>query len=95
MNNLEEQIEEFLIALSNETRRGICLELGKAKELNVNDIAARFELSRPNISHHLGIMKRAKLLKTRKEGKETYYSLNKKFIVGTLREYAKFIEEFC
>ncbi len=93
MKNLEEILEEFLAALSSDTRRKICYEISKAGKLNVNQITERFHLSRPNISHHLGIMKRAGLLKADKAGKEVYYSLNKEFVVNTLRAYASFLEK--
>jgi len=95
MENTHRSIEEFLIALSNETRRKMITVIGQARELNVNQITGHFNLSRPNISHHLGILKRAGLLKTRKEGKETYYSVNKQFILDSLRGFIDYMEKCC
>ena len=54
------------------------------RELNAGQIAQYFELSRPTISHHLNVLRRARLLKARKEGKEMYYSLERDYVVETL-----------
>ncbi|MTI96472.1 MAG: winged helix-turn-helix transcriptional regulator [Firmicutes bacterium] len=62
-------------ALADETRIQI-LELLAGGEKNVQEIAAQFSISRPTISHHLQIMKMAGILKSRKVGKEIYYSVN-------------------
>ncbi|WP_051531202.1 ArsR/SmtB family transcription factor [Clostridiisalibacter paucivorans] len=66
---------EVLKALADETRLEI-LEMLGSKEMNVNEIASNSSVSRPTISHHLQILKRAGVLISRKEGKEVYYSVN-------------------
>jgi len=66
---------EVFRALSDETRLEIVAILGN-KEMNVSDIAMKSSVSRPTISHHLQILKRAGILMSRKEGKEIYYSVN-------------------
>lgn len=66
---------DVLRALSDETRLEILDVLG-AKEMIVNDIAENCRVSRPTISHHLQILKRARLVNSRKEGKEVIYSVN-------------------
>jgi DNA-binding transcriptional ArsR family regulator len=86
---------DLLRALSDKTRQQIVLLFGKRKELCVNDIAKEFALSRPTISHHLSLMKRAKLLKSRKEGKEIYHSLNKEYVTEYLTEVLKSIKNCC
>ena len=79
-----EECLELLTAFSDETRQEIIMLFYTNKELCVNNIAENFNLSRPTISHHLNLMKRAKLLNTRKEGKEIYYSFNKEYVVGVM-----------
>lgn len=71
-NNLQ---LEVIKALGDETRLQILEILGKG-ELNVSEIAEKCTVSRPTISHHLQILKRAKIVESRKEGKEIYYSVN-------------------
>lgn len=45
------------------------------KEMCVNDIASTINVSQSAVSHQLRILKGAKLVKYRKDGKEIYYSL--------------------
>jgi DNA-binding transcriptional ArsR family regulator len=53
-------------ALNDETRRQI-IELLKEKEMNAGEIADRFNISKPSISHHLDILKRADLITSEKK----------------------------
>jgi len=62
-------------ALNDPTRREI-LELLKEKELTAGEIAEQFNMSWPSISHHLDLLKQAKLVDAEKEGQYIYYSLN-------------------
>jgi DNA-binding transcriptional ArsR family regulator len=62
-------------ALNDETRRQI-VELLKEKDMNAGEIAERFNISKPSISHHLDILKRADLITSEKKGQFVEYSLN-------------------
>ena len=62
-------------ALNDETRREI-LELLKVKDMNAGEIANAFNISKPSISHHLDILKRAGLITGEKNGQFIIYSLN-------------------
>jgi DNA-binding transcriptional ArsR family regulator len=62
-------------ALNDPTRRRI-IELLKKSDLNAGEIAAYFNISKPSISHHLDILKRADLIIGQKKGQFVYYSLN-------------------
>jgi DNA-binding transcriptional ArsR family regulator len=62
-------------ALNDATRREI-LELLKEKDLTAGDIAASFDISKPSISHHLDILKRADLIASEKKGQFVIYSIN-------------------
>ncbi|MCY1380807.1 Transcriptional repressor SdpR [compost metagenome] len=44
--------------------------------MTAGEIAERFNMSWPSISHHLDILKQAKLVSAEKEGQYIYYSLN-------------------
>lgn len=52
--------------------------LQEKKKLNVSDIAKCFEVTQPTISHHLQYLKDAGILKSKKEGRKVYYSVNPK-----------------
>lgn len=62
-------------ALNDETRRQI-VELLKEKDMNAGEIADHFTMSKPSISHHLDILKRADLITSEKKGQFVEYSLN-------------------
>ncbi len=45
-------------------------------ELSVGEISEKLSMSPSAISHQLNILRRSKLVKTRREGKSVYYSLD-------------------
>ena len=51
------------------------------------------EMWQPSISHHLNILKNAKIVKSRKEGKEVYYSLDRFCISDCCGSFMKDFEE--
>jgi ArsR family transcriptional regulator len=62
-------------ALSDETRLRI-LKLLEHGDLCVCDIVAAFDMIQPKVSFHLSVLKRAGLLKDRKEGKWMHYKID-------------------
>lgn len=62
-------------ALNDQTRRKI-LELLKEQDMNAGDIAGKFNMTKPSISHHLDLLKRAGLITSDKKGQFVVYSLN-------------------
>ena len=62
-------------ALNDQTRRDI-LDLLKEKDMTAGDIADKFAISKPSISHHLDLLRQAGLVLSVKEGQFIYYSLN-------------------
>ncbi len=61
-------------ALADPTRRQILQDLQQG-ELAAGEIAARFPISGPSISRHLGVLKNAGLVEERREANHIYYSL--------------------
>lgn len=64
-------------ALSDETRLRV-IKLLEEGELCVCDITAALDMSQPKVSFHLSTLKDAGLIRDRKQGKWTHYSLNEK-----------------
>lgn len=62
-------------ALADETRREI-LRLLQEGDRTAGEIAGRFDLTKPTISHHLGVLKHANLVQDYRRGQHVYYSLN-------------------
>lgn len=80
-------IAEVFKVFGDTTRMKIISALLEA-ELCVGDIAEITNSTQSAISHQLRVLKQAKLVKFRKEGKVVYYSLDDEHIV-TLYEIAK------
>ena len=74
---------DMLSALGDPARQDLVQLLARG-ELNVGELAAKVSLSRPTVSHHLGVLRRAGLVRARKQGKEAYYRLDKDHIVAVL-----------
>lgn len=62
-------------ALNDPTRREI-LELLQERDMTAGEIADRFDMSKPSISHHLDLLKQANLVIAMKEGQFINYSIN-------------------
>ena len=62
-------------ALADPTRRKI-LKLLREQDMTAGDIADNFNISKPSISHHLSLLKQARLVIDERKGQFIYYSLN-------------------
>ena len=65
-------MEAALRAIAEPRRRRI-LELVGARELSAGEIASHFEVTRPAISQHLGVLKEAGLVDERRNGTQRLY----------------------
>jgi DNA-binding transcriptional ArsR family regulator len=45
-------------------------------EKTAGELAERFDMAKPSVSHHFAVLKQADLVFTRREGQNIYYSLN-------------------
>ncbi len=46
------------------------------REMSAGDIAERFSISGPSMSHHFSVLKSADLISGRRDGQQIFYSLN-------------------
>lgn len=69
---------EAIQAIGDETRQLILLTLLESdfNGIRVGEISRKTHLSRPAVSHHLQILKRAEIVNVRKEGTKNYYYLD-------------------
>lgn len=65
---------EFAKALADETRQEI-MRLCCCRWLSVGEIVEAMGISQPTVSHHLNVLKRARLVRSRRQGKQVYYTL--------------------
>jgi len=77
-------MKDIFKAINDKTRRDI-LEYLKAKDMSAGEIADKFQISKPSISHHLDILKRANLVTSEKQGQFVIYSLNTTIIEDLLQ----------
>jgi DNA-binding transcriptional ArsR family regulator len=79
-------------AIADPTRRRI-LDLLRDRELPVNALADSFRVSRPAISQHLSVLRRAELVRERRVGRERRYRLHPlalRDVATWLRRYERF-----
>lgn len=62
-------------ALSDPIRRKILFML-KNKDMTAGEIADKFDISKPSISHHLNTLKQAGMVIDERKGQFIYYSIN-------------------
>jgi ArsR family transcriptional regulator len=84
-------VEKIFEALSSTIRRKILAYLS-ATSLTAGEIADRFEISKPSLSKHLGILENAGLIKGEKKGQYIHYSLVRESLANTLNGY---LQEVC
>jgi DNA-binding transcriptional ArsR family regulator len=61
-------------ALADPTRRALFERLTRDGDLTVHALTARAGVSQPMVSKHLSALKRARLVRCRRQGRETHYS---------------------
>lgn len=91
-NNAFYDLAELFKNYSDLTRIKI-LFLLSAEEKSVNEIASSLNMNQSAISHQLRVLKSAKLIKARKDGKKIYYSLSDEHVYNILNIGIEHLEE--
>src|SRR5574341_108904 len=66
---------EFAKALADETRQKI-MALCCCRWLSVGEIVEALNVTQPTVSHHLSLLRSARLVNVRREGKQVFYTLD-------------------
>ncbi|HDJ29678.1 MAG TPA: ArsR family transcriptional regulator [Candidatus Acetothermia bacterium] len=74
------RMAETFKTLSDPTRVRILYLLSR-KELCVHDIAQLLGISQPAASHHLRVLRMLRLVRTRRAGRSTYYTLDDEHVL--------------
>ena len=74
---------DFFKVVGDETRMKILCSL-RADELCVNDIAAAVDMTKSAVSHQLRMLKDEGLVKSRRDGKNMFYSLDDQHVVDII-----------
>jgi DNA-binding transcriptional ArsR family regulator len=83
-------------ALADPTRRAIYEHLAGDGEQTVHALTGRAGISQPAVSKHLTVLKRAKLVRHRHEGRETHYRAQPQALeplVDWMKSYGAFWNE--
>lgn len=73
-DNTINEVTDLFKALSEPTRLGIIYKLYDA-ELSVSELAEQLDIEQSSLSHQLKILKNARVVTFKKEGKKRLYSL--------------------
>ena len=73
----------FFRVVGDETRMKILCTISR-DEMCVNDIAAAVEMTKSAVSHQLKLLKDENLVKSRREGKNMFYSLDDQHVVDII-----------
>lgn len=88
----KEDVIRLFTGLGESMRLEIIFLLSEHERLNVGEIAEHFHLSRPAISHHLKVLKDARILKSQKSATEVYYWLDIASLSERLRAILTLLE---
>jgi DNA-binding transcriptional ArsR family regulator len=74
--NPSRELTDHFLAFANPTRLRILERLGKVGEESVNDLATYLRMSQPRISWHLRMLRLGGVIRTRRDGRQVYCSLD-------------------
>lgn len=78
-------------ALSDPNRRKI-LTILKKEDMSVGEILKHFDITMASLSHHLDILKRARLVISERKGQQIIYSLNVSVFEEILKTFMQFFK---
>lgn len=90
-NHLKKASDLFK-TLGDKTRVSI-LYLLRKKECNVTEISSYLNMEQSAVSHQLKVLRNARLVKYRKEGKSVYYQLNDDHVYEIIHQVMEHIGE--
>ena len=62
------RLDDTFAALSDSTRRGVLLQLGRANA-SITELAERFKMTLTGMNKHVGILEKTGLVRTQKKGR--------------------------
>jgi DNA-binding transcriptional ArsR family regulator len=83
-----EELDLVFKALAHASRRHVLLVLHfRGGEMSAGDIADRFACSWPTTTRHLRVLEEAGLVKVSQRGRERFYQLQKKQLLGQVGDW--------
>lgn len=89
-----QELAEIFRALGHEVRIRIVEELahGDHGELDVHSLVEILEIPQPTVSQHLSVLRKARLVKQRREGRSVHYSLVNRGLASWLLKALRFLD---
>ncbi|MBB4853484.1 DNA-binding transcriptional ArsR family regulator [Mycobacteroides chelonae] len=76
-------------AIADARRRGVLSAIGTG-EVTVSDLVSRTQMSQPQVSKHLGVLRAVDLVRVRSQGRNRFYQVNR----ATLRPIHDWVDTF-
>ncbi|GAB3178016.1 DNA-binding transcriptional ArsR family regulator [Micromonospora palomenae] len=87
--------QEFLKALGSPTRQRIMLLFAGGAELSVGEVAERAGISQATASQQLTLLRRGRMVTSRRDGKTVYYRADRDGAVAALAELQSYLKTCC
>ena len=88
---VQSDVENFCYALGEKNRIDILRLLKEREEVTCKDLERHFHFSGSTAYHHISILSRTGIVKTRLEGKTIFYSINKDYMHQMIKCFNEFI----
>ena len=89
LQNPRNEMPDHFLAFANPTRLRILERLATAGEVSVNDLAEHLRMSQPRISWHLRTLRLGGVIRTRRDGRQVYCSLD----VENIKRYRERLDQ--
>jgi len=87
----EADLAGYFEGLGNPTRLRIVERLAQVKEARVSDVALLLGISQPRMSWHLRLLRRARIVTTKREGREVLCRLDRDSIAARLAHFSQLL----
>jgi len=87
----ETDLAGYFEGLGNPTRLRIVERLAQVKEARVSDVALLLGISQPRMSWHLRLLRRARIVTTKREGREVLCRLDRESIAARLANFSQLL----
>jgi ArsR family transcriptional regulator len=84
-------LSRYFYALKEVWRLRMLHILAGAEELTVSELAERLNISQPLLSWHLRRLRQADIVTVRKEGRESFYALDRERLVAYQEEFERLL----
>ncbi|PWU50408.1 transcriptional regulator [Micromonospora sp. S4605] len=92
---LAEETHEFLKALGSPTRQRIMMLFAQGAELSVGQIAEQVGISQATASQQLALLRRGRVVTSRRAGKTVYYRADREGALTALTDLRSYLLTCC